>query len=30
MMDKSKVNMWMMVKATVATKALIPDDKELP
>ena len=26
-MDKSMVNMWMMVRPTMATKALILDDK---
>jgi hypothetical protein len=27
MMDKSKVDMWMMVRPTMVTKALILDDK---
>jgi hypothetical protein len=30
MMDKSKVNMWMMGRPTMTMKALILDDKEPP
>jgi hypothetical protein len=30
MVDKSKENMWMMVRPTMKMKALIPVDKECP